>query len=165
MTRNGIVEWMRHWWHRIVGEMAKFGLIGFIGLFVDNGAYAFFRYGWFGPTNGPLFNHPKIASFSGSAVATLFSWIANRNWTYRDRPRSHIVREGALFAFINVVGALIPVAFVAFTIDVLDMTGLAPESIARNIGIVIGTLLRFWFYRSFVFTDEPRLPGAKPREG
>lgn len=154
MTRSCFVQWVRHWWDRIVGEMTKFGIIGFVGLFIDNGAYAFFRYGWFGPTNGPLFAHPKIASFSGSAVATLCSWIANRTWTYRDRPRANILREGALFAFINLIGALIPVALVAFTIDVLHMTGLGPESIARNIGIVIGTVLRFWFYRTFVFTDE-----------
>lgn len=161
MSRSGIASWMRHWWDRIVGEMTKFGIIGLVGLFIDNGAYWFLRFGWFGPSNGLLFDHPKIASFSGSAIATLCSWIANRSWTYRDRPRANIVREGALFAFINLIGALIPVVLVSFTIDVLDMPGIGPETLARNIGIVIGTLLRFWFYRTFVFTDVTRLAPAR----
>ncbi len=165
MTRIGITGWARYWWDRILGEATKFGIIGFAGLFIDNGAFAFFRYGWFGPANGPLYEHPKLASFAATAVATLVSWMANRHWTYRDRPRSGIVREGVLFALFNVVGALITMACVAFAIDVLGLHGLGWESVARNIGIVLGTVFRFWSYRTFVFVGDADRSGGAPPAG
>lgn len=145
---------LRLWWDRILGEAAKFGVVGAIGVFVDLGAYAFFQYGWFGPTNGPLYGHEKIASFAATAVATVFSWVCNRYWTFRDKRGDDLVREGMLFVVFNVVGALITVACVAFAIDVLGAKGLTWESAARVVGIGLGTLFRFWAYRRFVFVRE-----------
>ncbi len=141
----------RRWWERIAGEAAKFGLIGLVGVFVDNGAYALLQYGWFGPADGPLFGHEKLASFCATAVATLFSWTCNRYWTWREHRRDDVWREGLLFAGFNVVGALITMACVSFAIDVLHLSGLGYETAARNIGIILGTVFRFWSYRTFVF--------------
>ncbi|WP_168583391.1 GtrA family protein [Gephyromycinifex aptenodytis] len=153
-ARGSLLDWARHWWHRLVGELAKFGVIGAIAFVVDNGAYAFFQYGWFGPSVGPLYGHEKLASIAGSLVATLVSWIGNRYWTFRDKRATRPARELTLFLIFNAIGALLTMACVAFAIDVLGLSGLAWETTARNIGIVLGTLFRFWTYRSYVFTNE-----------
>lgn len=153
-SRGSLVDGMRHWWHRLVGELAKFGVVGAVAFVVDNGAYALFQYGWFGPTMGPLYGHEKMASVAGSLVATLVSWLGNRYWTFRDKRATRPARELTLFLMFNAVGALLTMACVAFAIDVLGLRGLAWETTARNVGIVLGTLFRFWTYRSFVFTSK-----------
>lgn len=153
-SRGGLVGWLHHWWHRLVAEAAKFGVVGAVAFVVDNGAYAFFQYGWFGPTNGPLYGHEKMASIAGSIVATLVSWVGNRYWTFRDKRADRPARELGLFFGFNAIGALLPMICIAIAIDVLHLRGLAWETTARNIGIVTATLFRFWTYRTFVFTNE-----------
>ncbi|WP_226344367.1 GtrA family protein [Agilicoccus flavus] len=155
---------LRGWWGMFLAEAAKFGVVGGIGVFVDMGAYAFFRYGWFGPEHGPLYTHAKLASVAATAVATLFSWVCNRYWTFRDKRSDDLVREGLLFAAFNVVGALITVACVALAIDVLHADALTWESVARGVGIGLGTLFRFWAYRRFVFVHELQDLTPQPAE-
>lgn len=156
--------WLRHWWHRIVAEIAKFGIVGAVAFVVDNGAYAFFQYGWFGPVNGPLYGHEKLASVAATFVATLVSWVGNRYWTFRRKRADDRARELALFLFFNAVGALITMVCIAVAIDVVGVRGLVWETTARNVGIVVGTLFRFWTYRRFVFTAQliPPAPPAQP---
>lgn len=145
---------LRRWWGQLAAEAAKFGVIGAIGVFVDLGAYAFLQYGWFGPTEGPLYGHEKLASVGATAIASVFSWVCNRYWTFRHKRGGNLRREIVLFSFFNAIGALITVGCIAFAIDVLHLRGLAWESAARIVGIGVGTLFRFWTYRRWVFVAE-----------
>lgn len=140
---------LRQWWHLLAAEAAKFGVIGTIGIFVDNGAFLLLAAG-----QGPMVGHDKLASVTATAIATAFSWVCNRYWTFRHRRQSDVGREVLLFLFFNAVGALITMACVALAIDVFGVVSPAGKTVARLIGIVIGTIFRFWTYRQFVFVRK-----------
>ena len=168
-TRGGITVRLRAWWDLLAAEFAKFGVIGTVGIFVDNGAYLLLTHGLLDP--GPLAGHEKIASIVATAIATLFSWIGNRYWTFRhkraERP-DHMQREVVLFLVFNAIGALITMACVALAIDVFDVTDPVGQTAARLVGIVIGTIFRFWTYRQFVFVRElahlPTVPDSESHD-
>ncbi len=154
LTRDRLVSSVRDLWHLVIKEIAKFGVVGAIAFVIDNFTFAFLLYGPPGPMDGPLAGHHKLSSAGATAVATLVSWVGNRYWTFRDKRNVNRGRELLLFSFFNVVGLLITLGCVMIAVDVLHLRGLAWETTARNIGIVLGTLFRFWTYRSYVFRAE-----------
>lgn len=143
-----------HLWQVILKEAAKFGVIGALAFVIDNGAYAYLQYGWFGPAQGPLQGHIKISTVLATGVAALFAWVGSRYWTFRDKRTAHPLRELLQFGFFNAIGAAITMVCVMIAVDLLQLRGLGWETLARNIGIVLGTLFRFWAYRRFVFRTE-----------
>src|SRR5262249_32923319 len=91
-------------------------------------------------------------------VAATSAYFMNRHWTYRDRPRSTLHREYLLFFFFNFIGLVIQAGTVAFTKYVLHETHILALNIATGFGIALGTLFRFWSYRTHVFKLEPPTP-------
>jgi hypothetical protein len=58
------------------------------------------------------------------------------------------------FGLMNVIAMGIAVACLAVSHDVLHFTSTLADNISGNvIGIGLGTLFRFWAYRTFVFTQ------------
>ena len=146
------VSRVRGWWDLFSAEFAKFGVIGTIGVFVDSGAFWLLAHGFDGI--GPLAGHEKLASLVATAIASVFSWICNRYWTFRHKRPDNLRREILLFSLFNAIGALITMGCVALVIDVLHVTDPIVQTSARLVGIVLGTLFRFWTYRQFVFVRE-----------
>ncbi len=147
----------------LIHEGAKFGIIGAIGVVVYN-----LVNGWlhFGLHAGPL-----TSATVAVIVTTITSYIANRYWSFRHRERTTVPRETVMFFALNGVGLLIQWAVVGFTYYGLGETGKLANVIANNVGIVLGTLFRFWSYRRWVWTAphpapdgheaiEPALAGA-----
>ena len=92
-------------------------------------------------------------------VATTCAYFMNRHWTYRDRPKSTVRREYSLFFFFNVVGLLIEVTVVAAAKYGFDLTHIVVLNLCSALGIVLGTVFRFWAYRTHVF--RPADPGLE----
>lgn len=174
-TRSRLARKVVDLWHLILKEAAKFGVIGALAFVVDTLTFAYLIYGMPGPGDGPLFGHYKISSAVATLVATLVSWVGNRYWTFRDKRNVKRTRELLLFGFFNAVGLAITVGCVMLAVDVLDLRGLGWETTARSVGIVLGTLFRFWTYRTFVFRaeleedfgplDDPHPPTSAPGPG
>jgi len=56
----------------------------------------------------------------------------------------------------NVAGMVIALGCLAFSHYVLDLRSARADNISANgVGLVLGTLFRFWAYRYFVFRAEP----------
>jgi putative flippase GtrA len=167
------VQRLRHALDVLVRELVKFGLIGLVAFVVDVGGYNLLV---FGPhvssllgdeaTRGPLHDIPLRAKILSVSVATLVSWLGNRYWTFRRRRRPAVAHELLLFVLFNLVGMLIAVACLGFSRYVLDLhTQLADNVSGNGVGLVLGTVFRFWAYRTVVFrgdalADSPRLPGS-----
>jgi len=83
----------------------------------------------------------------------------NRHWTYRNRPKSGLRREYTLFFAFNLVGLFIEVGAVSVAKYWLHRTDLLVLNIFSLIGIGLGTLFRFWAYRTHVFKIEAIEPG------
>ncbi|NWN87786.1 MAG: GtrA family protein [Micrococcaceae bacterium] len=145
---------LKNLWDRIVAlvhllwrEMAKFGVVGGIGFFIDTGIFV-----WL--ITGPMEDSAVKAKVVATAVATVFSWVANRYWTFRNRRQSNVMRELVLFLVMNGIGAGIQAAFVFLAKYVLDVTSAGGMVLFGNvIGLGFATIFRFISYRLWVFTE------------
>ena len=148
-----LVAWVR--------EFVQFGLVGALAFVIDAGLFNLFQHG----PLGFLAGHPNTANVLSAAIATTFSWIANRLWTYRGRTRDNAAREALLFAFANIGGVLITQFCLFFTHEVLGQhSALADNIAAYVVGFGLGTAFRFTFYHHIVFTGtatEPDPEGAE----
>jgi putative flippase GtrA len=125
---------------QLIHEGAKFGVIGIAGVFI---------YLWI--ANALHSIGPLKAATVAVIVTTLISYVANRYWSFRHRERTTVRRETVLFFALNGVGLLIQWILVGFTVYGLGQTGLLAYNIANMLGIVLGTLFRFWSYRKWVW--------------
>jgi putative flippase GtrA len=133
----------------LVHELAKFGVIGVLNFVITIAISDTLHLG-FGV--GPL------TSFGvGTAVATTFSYFANRFWTFRHRDTSGLGREYVLFFVLNGVGLLITWVFIGVTHYVLDLHGGIAFNAAQVVGTGAATAFRFWAYKKWVF-----LPASAP---
>jgi putative flippase GtrA len=139
-------------------EAAKFGLVGGLGWLIDNGIYTYL---WHGPMSGSTIK-ARIAS---TAIATLFSWFANRYWTFRHRRSQRAWKEFMMFLVMNGIGLIIVLACQIISRNVLGFTSFTADFIAGGIiGLALGTAFRFLAYRFFVFNEElDHEPGFRTR--
>jgi putative flippase GtrA len=88
-------------------------------------------------------------------LATAFTYLGNRYWTFRHRQGKGTTRDSALFFFLNGVGLLIYYA----CIGLLDLAGLGHSVAWYNVALVVGTglgtLFRFWSYRKWIWLASP----------
>ena len=139
-------------------EVAKFGAVGGIAFVVDNGLY------WW-LINGPMDDSVVKARFVSASAATLFSWVANRYWTFRGRRQANAFRELVLFVVINVIGMVVSAGCVWIAHYPLGLTDRSMLLIAGLVGTALATILRFFAYRYLVFNaeldEEPEFAGDR----
>lgn len=157
---------MRATYQVLVRELAKFGTVGALAFVVDTVLYNVLVFGVPGVLDGPMGSSPLWAKTVSVAVATVFSWLGNRWWTFRHRRSEPVAHEFGLFVFFNVVGLGIALACLWVSRYLLGLDSQLADNIAGNgIGLALGTAFRFWAYRAFVFRGELDLEGTPvPRE-
>lgn len=138
-------------------EMVKFGAVGAVAFVVDILIYNLLRL-------GPLEHKPVVSKVISVAVATVVAWLGNRYWTFRHRRRAGMRSEFVLFVVMNVGGLAIAIGCLAFSHYVLGLRSVLADNISGNgVGLVLGTLFRFWAYRQFVFTElRDSIPATPP---
>jgi putative flippase GtrA len=133
---------------RLGSELAKFGTVGAMAFIIDVGLFNILR-------AGVLADHPLTAKTISVILATAFAFVANRHWTYRDRARTGYGRETALFFATNAAALLISWACLFTTHYLLGLDSQLADNISGNvIAVGLGTLFRFWVYRTWVFPEE-----------
>ena len=134
---------------RLGAEVAKFGTVGALAFVIDVGLFNILR-------ASVLEDSPLTAKGISALVATAFAFLANRHWTYADRARTGYGRETALFLVTNAAALLIAWACLATSHYLLGLDSQVADNISGNvIGVGLGTLFRFWVYRTWVFPEEP----------
>jgi putative flippase GtrA len=137
-------------------EIAKFGVVGATTFCLDSAIYFVFRI---------TLHEPLTAKTIAAVIAATVAFLGNRFWTWRDRPRSGLGREYALYAVANGIGLVVQLACVG--ISHYGLGSLWPETfrsvladmVSGNVvGMAIATTFRFWSYRTFVF--RPQGPGS-----
>ena len=135
----------------LVKEFMQFGMVGALAYVIDVGLFNLFQHGPVGFLSG----HPNSAQLLASSIATVFSWLANRYWTYRDRTQKNVAREATLFVIANLGGIAITQFCLLFTHHVLGLTSPLADNIAAYVvGFGLGTAFRFVFYHYIVFTGH-----------
>ena len=138
-----------------VREVGAFGIVGLAGYVTDVAVFNLLRYAG---DPGLLEHKPLTAKVISVAVAMCVTYFGNRQWTWRGRCRHTAHREVALFVVMNGIGMLIAVGCLAFSHYVLGFDSALADNISANVvGLGLGTLFRFWAYRTFVFPEsDPR---------
>lgn len=138
-------------WQKFIHEALKFGIVGGVNTVIN--------YAVFNALALTIFSNGQLkATVIATLVATITSYFMNRHWTYRDRPKSALRREYTLFFLFNATGMLIEVGMLAVAKYGLSIHSLLALNVAKTVGLVIGTIFRFWSYRTFVF--RPVAAGA-----
>jgi len=127
----------------VLHEGAKFLIVGLIGIGVTNLVFI--------PLHGPLGLGPLKSITIATIVATAVTFLGNRYWSFRHREGAGTAKEGVTFVFLNGIGLLIQYAVLGFSNYALGLTTKIENVIAVNLGIGLGTLFRFWSYRTHVF--------------
>lgn len=145
-----LVPWLPERWHALTREIAKFGTIGVVNLIVNIGVANLL---WLTVLRDGEVKAKAIAT----VVATTSAYFMNRHWTYRDRPKSTLRREYTLFFVFNLVGLVIETTVLYLAKYGLHLTHILALNVFAGVGIALGTIFRFWAYRTHVFKphDEP----------
>ena len=135
----------------LVKEFMQFGMVGAAAFVIDAGLFNLFQHG----PAGFLSGHPNSAQLMASSIATVFSWIANRYWTYRGRTQKNVVREATLFFLANLGGIAITQLCLLFTHHILGLTSPLADNIAAYVvGFSLAMAFRFVFYHYIIFTGH-----------
>lgn len=144
-------------WQKFIHEALKFGIVGGVNTVIN--------YAVFNALALTVFVDGQLkATVVATIVATITSYLMNRHWTYRDRPKSAMQREYALFFLFNATGLLIELGVLAAAKYGLGVNSLLALNVAKTGGILLATLFRFWSYRTFVFQAVPATFDAQNHE-
>ena len=137
-------------------ELLKFGIVGGICFVVTNVVT-------YGLKLTVLPHQPITALAIGVLVATVVSYVLNREWSFRTRGGRERHHEAALFFIISGVGVAVYTAPLAVSRYVLDLqvptVSLFTQEVAdfvsgQIIGVLLGMAFRWWGFRRYVFPDE-----------
>ncbi|WP_326597041.1 GtrA family protein [Streptomyces sp. NBC_01803] len=132
----------------IAQEAAKFGAVGAFGFLV----------------NVIVFNlctqaaglAPIRSGVLATSAAICTNYVGNRYWTYRHRDKTGRSREAGLFLLFSGAGMVIENGVLALSHYGLGFTSPLADNLAKNlIGLGLGSLFRFWSYRTWVFRAPP----------
>lgn len=110
-----------------------------------------------------LHTHPVTALIVGVLVATIFSYVANREWSFHTRGGRERAHEAALFFLISGIALALNalpqwVSRYVLDLQVPHLTPFGVEVADFVSGVVIGTLLgtvfRWWAFKKWVFPQD-----------
>ncbi|MZD06484.1 GtrA family protein [Streptomyces sp. SID5785] len=128
-------------------EIAKFGLVGALGVLVNFGVFNLMRHG----TDLQVVRASVIAT----VVAIAFNYVGFRYFTYRDRDKSGRAKELTLFLLFSVVGLVIENGVLYAATYGFGWDSPLQSNVFKFLGMGIATLFRFWSYRTWVFKALP----------
>jgi putative flippase GtrA len=145
-------------------ELVKFLFVGGTAFIIDTAIFLFLK-------NTILEPKPIIAKVISTLIATIVSYVLNREWSFSTRGGRAQHHEAALFFLISGAGILVTVAPLAFSRYVLQLqtphVGRFTQEVADFVSAqIIGTLFamvfRWWAFRRFVFphADVRRQPAV-----
>lgn len=146
-------QWARELLARLTTpEVRDFLAVGGVGYLTDVVAFNVFRSM---PGLGSV--DPSYARVLAVGVAMVVTYVGNRMLTWRDRASDSRHREVALFVVFNMIGLGVSVLMLVLSHDVLGLTSRLDDNISANVvGVALGTLFRFWSYRTFVFSEPSK---------
>jgi len=141
---------------RLVREVAKFGVVGGLGVLVNLGVFNLVRH---------LTELPVVrASIIATVVAIAFNYVGFRYFTYRDRDKSGRTKELTLFLLFSLVGMVIENGVLYTATYGFGWDTPLQSNFFKFFGIGVATLFRFWSYRTWVFKALPAKEAVQTAE-
>jgi putative flippase GtrA len=140
----------------LIPELAKFGLVGLAGTVVDLGGAAYLH--------GAVGLEPLVSKGLSITAATVLTYLGSRFWTFRHRVNQALLREGLLFAALNLVGLAIAECVIAIVTYGLGLKGALAYNAASLAGTGFGTIFRYFSYKKWVFLAGAPVTPLAPEE-
>jgi putative flippase GtrA len=137
-------------------ELLKFAIVGGTTFVIDNGI-------WYLLKLTILEEKPVTAKIIAIIVATIVSYILNREWSFRTRGGRERHHEAALFFLFSGIGVALNslplyISRYGLNLEVPHVSRFVQEVADFASGSIIGMLLamffRFWAFKRWVFPDE-----------
>jgi putative flippase GtrA len=137
-------------------ELIKFGLVGGTTWIIDTVIFLVLK-------SSLLSAKPVTAKVIAVIVATIASYVLNREWSFRTRGGRQRHHEATQFFIISGVGVGVYTAPLVISRYVLDLhvpdVSLLTQDVAdfvsgQIIGVLLGMAFRWWAFRRFVFPHE-----------
>lgn len=137
-------------------EMVKFAVVGGIAYLVDISLFALLKTTILEPK-------PVTAKIVAVVVATVVSYVLNREWSFRTRGGRERSLEASLFFLICGIGLVINatplwVSRYVFNLQEPEVSLLVQEiadfASANLIGTLLAMIFRWWAFRKYVFPTE-----------
>jgi putative flippase GtrA len=135
----GLYQRFRH----LIPEVLRFGVIGGTGFVITLGGANLLHF------EAGLGKYTSVTI--ATLLATVVTFLGNRHWTFKHRSGSGATRESVIFFVLNGVGLLIQYACIWFFTDALNLPIHPWYNIANLVGVVLGTIFRFFSYRQWVW--------------
>lgn len=147
----------------LMTQLARFGVVGLIGLVIDVSVFNLLRATVLEPS--VIHEGPFIAKVISTSLAIAANYLGNRYWTFGATRRAQVVREGLEFVLVSLGGMTITLTCLWVSHYGLGFTSVLADNISGNvIGLGLGTAFRFGFYRYWVFHPSRAMP-LRPAEG
>lgn len=136
-------------------ELVKFALVGGTTWVIDTAVFLLLK-------TTVLDTKPLTAKVIAVLVATIVSYVLNREWSFRTRGGRETHHEALLFFLISGIGVIVYTAPLAVSRYVLDLkvpgVSLLTQEVAdfvsgQIVGVLLGMAFRWWAFRRFVFPD------------
>jgi putative flippase GtrA len=138
---------------RLIAQLARFGVVGAVGFVVDTTVFNVLRSTLLNPDD--VHSGPFWAKVVSTTVAIFVNWMGNRYWTFREQRRTVATREGVEFVVVSLGGMVISLGCLAVSHYVLGFTSALADNVSGNvIGLLLGTVFRFWLYKVWVYHPE-----------
>jgi len=137
-------------------ELLKFAMVGGVTWVIDTLVFLVLK-------STVLDTKPLTAKIIAVLVATVVSYVLNREWSFRTRGGRERHHEALLFFIVSGLGVVAYSAPLAasrylFHLEVPEVSLLTQEIADFVSGQIVGTLVgmafRWWAFRRFVFPDE-----------
>jgi putative flippase GtrA len=146
-------------WHRLLSEAGKFMAVGGVATLVAFLLFNFLVHGFWTRFGGIMDDQPIAAYVLANLVGMVISYRGTRSWAFQHRKPVHPDGGRTAFLLINLATMAIPTACLWFSRHVLGLTDPLSDNISANvIGATLGTITRFYLYRTWVFR-HPKTPG------
>jgi putative flippase GtrA len=137
-------------------EFLKFAIVGGTTFVIDNAVWYLLKLTVLEPK-------PVTAKAIAVIIATIVSYVLNREWSFRTRGGRERQHEAALFFLISSIGVAInslPLYASRYVFDLevpyvdLWVQETADFVSGSIIGMLLAMIFRFWAFRRFVFPHE-----------
>jgi putative flippase GtrA len=137
-------------------ELLKFAVVGGTTFVIDNGI-------WYLLKLSILEDKPVTAKIIAIIVATIVSYVLNREWSFRTRGGRERHHEAALFFLISGIGVALnsaPLYISRYWLQLEEphvsrfVQEIADFASGSIIGMLLAMFFRFWAFRRWVFPDE-----------
>jgi putative flippase GtrA len=131
-------------------QVLTFLAVGGTGYVVDVAVFNLLRST---PTLGAW--DPSVARILAVGVAMVVTYLGNSLFTWRRESTGNRRREVTLFVVFNLIALGFSVLTLTVSHDVLGLTSRLADNLSANVvGLALGTMFRYWSYKTFVFTQH-----------